>query len=469
MHPTVLSEIVHAYDIRGVYPVEINEEVFFTFGQAFGTYAICHGSPESANNNIAVGRDNRPSGESLMKSFIGGLISTGCSVTDLGIVTTPMVNFSEYTSGVSAGVSITASHNKPEFNGLKISFNKKPFLPKGYQELKKFIEIGKFEKGKGKLKKEDIWPKYKEHILQLVKVPHKLRIVIDSGNGTTGLFAPDLFKSLGCEIIELYTESDGTFPNHLPYPQVEAYYKKLSQTIREAKADFGIAFDGDGDRLGVYDEKGNFVQSDFLGAIFAASILERKSGENIVVNVGTSSAASDYVERHGGKIVYSKTGYPFMMNTMQKVRSPFGAELSGHFYFKDEYYGFGDATYAAARFCQIIGEKKVAVSQLVHTFPKVYATEEVRVNLPERTDKEKLIEKVKEEIIRKYPEAKINLTDGVLFTLPNGSWGLIRLSNTENVLSLRAESKKGAGLKQVALLMEELLGAQGVIFNWKQV
>ncbi|MBI2590471.1 MAG: phosphomannomutase/phosphoglucomutase [Candidatus Blackburnbacteria bacterium] len=469
MLPSLTSGMFHAYDIRGVYPEEINEDVFFALGQAFGTYVICHGSANVSNNSIAVGRDNRPSGEDLSKSFIEGLLSTGCGVTNLGIVTTPMANFSEYTSGVSAGVSITASHNKPEFNGLKISFNKKPFSTKDYQELAKIIKIGKFEKGKGKLQKEDIWPSYKEQILQLIKMPRKLKIVIDSGNGTTGLFAPDLFRSLGCEVIELYTESDGTFPNHLPYPQLTDNYKNLSYSIKENKADFGLAFDGDGDRLGIYDEKGFFVQDDLLGAIFAASILEKKPGESMVVNVGTSSAATTYIEKHGGKVVYSKTGYPFMMNTMQKANSPFGAELSGHFYFKDEYYGFGDATYAAARFCQIIGEKKVAVSQLVHTFPKVYATEEVRVNLPERADKEKLIEKVKEEIIKKYPEARINLTDGVLFTFPNSSWGLIRLSNTENVLSLRAEAKNGIGLKKVVLLMEELLGAQGVIFNWKQV
>ncbi|MBI4029458.1 MAG: phosphomannomutase/phosphoglucomutase [Candidatus Blackburnbacteria bacterium] len=469
MVPTVSAEIFHAYDIRGVYPALINEDVFFALGQAFGTYVICHGSANLSKNNIAVGRDNRSSGESLMKSFIGGLISTGCTVTDLGIVITPMVNFSEYTWKVSAGVSITASHNRPEFNGLKISFNKKPFSVKDYQELEKIIKIGKFEEDKGKPKKEDVWPRYKEQILQLVKVPQKLKIVIDSGNGTTGLFAPDLFRSLGCEVVELFTKSDGSFPNHLPYPQLTENYKKLSNSIKENKADFGLAFDGDGDRLGVYDEKGFFVQDDLLGAIFAASILEKKQGENIVVNIGTSSAAITYLERHGGKAVYSKTGYPFVMNTMQKVNSPFGAELSGHFYFKDEYFGFGDAMYAAARFCQIIAEKGVTVSQLMHAFPKVYATEEVRLDVPRDIDKDKLIEKVKDEIVQRHPDAKINLTDGVWFTLPNGSWGSLRSSNTENVLSVRAEAKSSGELKKVVSLVEELLGSQGVTFNWKQV
>lgn len=454
------------YDIRGVYPDSINEEVFFALGQAFGTYACCRGSLDFSRNNIAVGRDNRISGESLSKSFIDGVLQTGCNVVDLGIVITPIVNFAEYESNLIASVSITASHNKPEYNGLKISFNKTPFSPKEYEELFKIIKIGKVEKGKGRLKKTDLWPQYKNNILGSTKVSRKLKVVIDTGNGTTGLFAPEFFGDLGCEVIELFTDSDGTFPNHLPYPQMTQSYRQLSDTIRKNKADFGLAFDGDGDRLGVYGEKGNFVQDDLLGAILAASILEKNPGGNIVVNVGTSSAASRYIEKHGGKVVYSKTGYPYVMSTMRKVNSLFGAELSGHFYFKDKYFGFSDALYAAARFCQIIAEKQVAVSQLTQAFPKVYTTEEMRVSLPEGVNKEKIIEKAKVEILQKYPEAKVNLTDGVWFTLSNGSWGLLRPSNTENVLSVRAEAKSKDALKTVESMITKVLTDQGVLFNW---
>lgn len=461
MNSQVPFEIFKMYDIRGVYGNDLTDEVALEIGKAAGTYFLKNGV-----SSVVVGCDNRVSGPSLKEAFIVGLLSTGCSVVDIGVVITPMVYFSWYELDSEAAVSVTASHNPPEYNGFKITFKKKPMIGLQYQEILKIVQGGTFLQGAGSCEDHNLWPAYKKRILGDIKVPRPLRVVIDTGNGTASLFAPELFKELGCEVIELFTESDGRFPNHPPYPQKTEYYSELIKNMKDKKAEAGLAFDGDGDRVGVYDEQGNFIQNDLLAMLFARDILKNYQGGSVVVNTSTSRVVLEDMENHGGRPVIWKTGYPFITEKMRELSAPFGAEISGHFFFNDRYFGFDDALYAAARFLELLGKGNAPASKLLVDAPIFASTPEFRIEVPVGEDRFKIADEIGKELKVKFPETSILDFDGVRFSFPDKSWGLIRPSNTEPLLTGRAEAKDEKRLAILKSIIKAELAKYSINLNW---
>lgn len=456
-----LSSIFHTYDIRGVYGQELTDDLSELIGKATGTFYRRSGVEE-----VVVGRDNRPSGVQLTKRFIVGLRSTGCNVVDLGVVTTPMVYSSWYLLKADAAASITASHNPAPYNGIKLTFKKQGLFGKQYQIIKNIILRNDFEEGSGSVDTLDIFPLYQKELIKDLKIAKKLKIVIDCGNGTTSLFAPKILNSIGVEVVELFTRSDGTFPNHDPYPQKTELYKTLAQTIRRTKADFGIAYDGDGDRMGIYDENGQFVQNDIIGALFARQILEKHKGANIVFNISASMAVLEAIKDSGGNPILWKTGYPFIVSKMKETGAYFGAEISGHFFFKDRYFGYDDGLYASLRFIELMSRSSQSVSQIVQSLPRYFASPEFRVEVPKDEDKKKIVDEIAQEVVKDFPEAEILSFDGIRFTLPNKSWGLIRPSNTEPMLSGRAEAKNKEDLRKIQDYISQKLAKFGIELKW---
>lgn len=460
---TVKESIFRMYDIRGIYGEDLTDEACLEIGKGLGTFFL-----ENSQNKVFVGRDNRISGESVYKSLTSGLISTGCNVVNLGVVINPLVYFSWHHLDSNACVIITASHNPPQYNGFKCSLNKKPLVQEDYQRIKEICLKKTYAQGKGKVTSVSVWENYKKMILSSIHLNRKIKIAIDCGNGTTSLYAPELFTSLGCEVIPLFCESDGTFPNHTPYPQKTEFYEVLKKTVKKEKCDCGIAFDGDGDRIGIYDENGNFVENDRLAMIFAREICQNNPGTRIVMNISTSLSVIEYIKSCGGDFIIWKTGYPFISEKMKEVNALFGGEISGHFFFRDKYFGYDDALYAATRILEILSNTPHTLSQLVQKLPKYYETREFRVPVPENSDKFEIIEKIKTNIISKFPEAEIIDFDGIRFSFPYG-WGLIRASNTEPLITGRAEAKTPEKLEEIKNLIKNLLFEQKVILDWEKI
>lgn len=457
----ISSEIFKMYDIRGIYGKDLTEKTAESIGKAAGTYF-----KGSGVSKIIVGRDNRVSGVSLQQSLVKGILSTGCDAVDIGLVITPMTYFSWYRLDAGATIMVTASHNPAEYNGFKMTLNKKAVLGDQYQELLKIIQDNNFEKGEGRVTKADIWQEYKENILKGIKLEKSLKVVVDTGNGTTSLYAPQLFRELGCEVIELFTESDGNFPNHLPYPQKSEYYTDLAQKIKETGADCGLAFDGDGDRLGLYNEQGNFIQNDLSAVIFARDILSNNPGSTIVMNISTSMAVVEDVQAQGGKLFLWKTGYPFITEKMKELGARFGGEISGHFFFADRYFGYDDALYSGARFLEILSRSNKLASKLLDRAPDYFSTPEFRVELEDGLDKNVIMNNIKEDVKSQFSEAEILDFDGVRFTLPDKSWGLIRPSNTEPLLAGRAEAKTKERLAEIKSTISKILSSQKINLSW---
>lgn len=383
---TLPSSIFYSYDIRGKYGEDLTDNIALYVGKALGTFVACH-IESHTSPSVCVGRDSRPSGKNLTESFIKGLLSTRCDVVDLGIATTPIVNFSEYTLKVSAGISVTASHNDKEYNGFKISFNKKPFSQKDYQELRKIVEIGKFEKGEGRVESKDITREYLNNIYNSIKVDRN---------------------------------------------KVERLSKELH-----------ISQDQDGDRLIVKD-----VKPDLINAILAASILE-KNRTAIVLNIAASLSVIEYIKKHGGHVILSKTGYPNIMEMMDKNNALFGGEISGHYFFKDKHFGYSDGLYSAARLCEVLITKEVSLSQLIKQIPQYPSTPEIRVELPGNKNAHTVVKELIREAHIAFPNADFLEIDGVRITLHDKSWFLIRASGTENVISTRVEAKTKKDLEEL--------------------
>lgn len=451
------------YDIRGVYGEDLTDEIALLIGKGLGTYL-----QEKDVSKIAVGRDNRTSGEKVAKNFIDGLLSTGVNVTYFDYVLNPHIYFSWYAMDFNAGVIVTASHNPSKYNGFKFSLNKKPMLGDDYQNILKICQSNNFKIGQGKIENGEIWTKYKENILKTVNLGKKLKIAIDCGNGTAGMFAPMILRELGCEVIEIFCESDGNFPNHTPYPQKIEYYSLLRKTIVEEKCDTGLSLDGDGDRLGIFDEKGNFIEADRLAIIFVQDICQKNTNKKIVMNVSTSLSLIDYVKSVGGEFTFSKTGYPYVTQKMAEVGAIFGGEISGHFFFKDKYFGFDDALYSGIRLLEILANAETTLSGMINKLPRYHETREFRIEIPPGIDKYDVIHKIKKEIKNEYENVEILDFDGVRFSFPE-SWGLIRPSNTEPLLTGRAEAKTKERLEDVKGIIKEKLGKYGVLLDWNKI
>jgi len=432
--------IFREYDIRGIVDKDLTDEVVELIGRGFGTYIS-----EKGARSISVGGDVRLSTNRFIEKLIKGINECGISVINIGQVPTPVQYFSMYELDVDGGVMITGSHNPPEFNGFKLSLFNAPVFGPEIQKIKEIITSGKFTNGIGSSKELDIKQKYQDYLLQNIKIKKPLKVVIDSGNGAGSLVAHKLFKDLGVETIDLFDTPDGNFPNHHPDPTVEENIQQLIETVRENKADLGIGYDGDADRIGVVDENGDIIWGDKLMILFSKEILKNNPGSNIIFEVKCSQALPEMIEKFGGKPVMWKTGHSILKKRMKELNSPLAGEMSGHLFFADRYFGYDDAIYASARLVELLSNTDKKLSELLEDVPKYFSTPEIRVETESDEVKFEIAEKAKQYFSDNY---KVIDVDGVRILFGDG-WGLVRASNTQPVLVLRFEARTKERLEEI--------------------
>jgi phosphomannomutase/phosphoglucomutase len=431
------------YDVRGVVGRELTDELAYHLGRAYATLA-----PPSST--IAVGRDCRKSGESLSQNLIRGLNDSGLNVFDLGVCPTPLTYFSAFHYDVAGTIMVTGSHNPPEYNGFKIGLDRKTIFGEAIQNLRNLVERsvrGDFpiSKNRGNTTLVPIIEPYLKWVTQNAKPNlEKKRVVIDAGNGTAGNVAPLLLRALGAEVIELYCELDGSFPNHHPDPTVHENLEDLIQKVRETGADFGLAFDGDSDRLGVVDEKGRPFFGDELMVVFSRALLQERPGTTIISEVKSSNRLFDDIHARGGKPLMWKTGHSIIKAKMKETGALLAGEMSGHIFFADRYFGFDDGIYAALRFYEIAAQSPAAVSTFIRGLPDAVATPELRLDCPDEK-KFLVVERARTILGQRYP---ISTVDGVRVDF-GGAWGLVRASNTQPVLVLRFEAPNERRLLEI--------------------
>jgi phosphomannomutase/phosphoglucomutase len=456
-------EIFREYDIRGIADRDLTPAVIESLGLAFAQYL-----KQKGISAITVGFDARISSPRLCENIVQGLAQGGMDVTIIGLCPTPALYFSLYHLSPGAGVMITGSHNPPEFNGFKLCVNRETIYGEEIQKLKRIMTNGIAKTGEepfGSVARYPILPAYIGHLKNLFKNNGelRLRIVLDAGNGTAGLAAPEAVRAMGCDVIELFSEPDGLFPNHHPDPTIPGNLTVLRETVLAHEADAGIAFDGDSDRIGVIDEKGNILWGDQLMIIFSRDILGERPGSTFVSEVKCSQIMYDDIRSHGGTAVMWKTGHSLIKAKMKEVHAAMAGEMSGHLFFADRYFGFDDAIYAACRIVEIIKKLKAkqgstsSLSRMLADLPKSFNTPEIRFDCPESI-KFKVVEKAKElfsqgEGLSQKPREVITV-DGIRAIFENG-WGLIRASNTQPVLVMRFEATDPATLESIKKIMEQ--------------
>ncbi|EMT39966.1 phosphoglucosamine mutase [Thermoanaerobacter thermohydrosulfuricus] len=443
------------YDIRGVWGEDLTAETAEIIGKAFGTYVRQKGIKD-----VLVGRDNRLSSRPIRDALIKGLTFTGCDVLDVGVLTTPAFYYSNVLYNYQAGMMITASHNPPQFNGFKVMVGPSTIYGDELKKLYYIAEKGEFEKGTGNVKYAYPINSYINMIKEKVKLgDRKLKVVVDCGNGTGSYFYPDVIYNLGCEVYPLYCESDPTFPNHFPDPVKEENLKDLIEEVKRVKADLGIAFDGDGDRIGVVDDKGNIIWGDMLMILYWREIMKKHPGADAIVEVKCSQALVEEIERLGGKPIFFKTGHSLIKAKMKELGAVFTGEMSGHMFFADEYYGFDDAAYAAARLLRILSNTDKSLSELLADVPKYPATPEIRLEC----DDEKKFDVVKG-VTEYFKEKGYDIidVDGARVLFDEG-WGLVRASNTGPELIVRCEAKTKEKLEEIKKELSEALAKFGVV------
>lgn len=464
--------IFRQYDLRGTEKEGLDEGFAHRLGLAFAKFLKKQVKKEKLK--VSVGRDVRLNSPYLAKSLIQGLRENGIEVLELEVCPTPLLYFSLFTLPVNGGIMITGSHNPPEYNGFKVCVGKETISGEEIQKLKElFYQINPKENLKVKslanAEKIDIvqqYLSYMEKEFTFLKELPELKVAVDCGNGTGGLVAPEILRKVGCEVIELFTKPDGNFPNHHPDPTVIENLKDLQETVIKEKCDFGLAFDGDADRLGVVNEEGKIIFGDKLLAIFAESVLKEKPNAKVISEVKCSQLVYQEIERLGGKPIMWKTGHSLIKKKMKEENAPLAGEMSGHFFFSDRYFGYDDAIYAALRLVEVLKEKKLKrpeskLSYLLAHFPSTFATPEIRIDCPEEK-KNKSVEEIKEKLL-KHQHAKLmpiikdlNFVDGVRVTFENG-WGLIRASNTQAALVMRFEANSERFLKEYQSFIEKRL------------
>ena len=451
----VSQNIFRQYDIRGIVGSDLDEEVAAAIGRAYAAYLLNHG----VSGAVAVGRDNRPSGQALGQALIGGLTGSGIDVRDIGVVPTPLLYWALHHLPVVGGIQITGSHNPPEYNGFKMSVGTGSLHGDEIQALYSLVQRGEFPTGAGRVTNAEVIEPYIEDVVTRVgSLSRPLRVVADCGNGVGSLVAPRLLTRLGAELTELFCESDGSFPNHHPDPTVVENLHDLMAAVTACRADVGVAFDGDADRLGVIDERGGIVWGDHILILYARDVLERTGrGQKIIFDVKCSQALPDAITKAGGVPVMWKTGHSLIKEKMRELHAPLAGEMSGHMFFSEGFYGHDDALYGAARFLRIVADSGNYVTQLLADVPKFISTPELRVECPEDR-KFGVVDAAVRHFAAKYDVLDV---DGVRVQFGDG-WGLIRASNTQPVLVLRFEARTPERLRLIREEFEEWLRQQGV-------
>jgi len=447
--------IFREYDIRGVAGKDLTDEVATAVAGAFAAFL----AEKGVKGALSVGRDNRPSGGSLHRALVAGLLASGINVVDVGIVPTPLAYWSQHKLDVVGGIQITGSHNPPEYNGFKLGLHTNSIYGADIQHIYDLAVAGKFPKGKGSLREERIIDRYIDDITGRVgKLSRDVKVILDCGNGAGSLVAPKLFPKLGIKPRCLFCESEGTFPNHHPDPTVAKNLEPLIAAVKKDGADLGIAFDGDADRIGVVDDRGEIIWGDYLLIIYARDALARTGkGQSIVFDVKASQALPDAVEKAGGIPVMWKTGHSVIEKKMHDTHAPVGGEMSGHMFFTEGFYGFDDALYGAARLLRIIADSGKNIRELLADVPRFVSTPEIRVDCPD-DKKFGIVEEAKKYFGSKY---KVITVDGVRVLFGDG-WGLIRASNTQPVIVMRFEARTKEQLDLIQSEMQGWLRSKGV-------
>ena len=452
---SIAKEIFRQYDIRGIVGRDLHPETAEAIGRAYAAYLARH----EIRGAVAVGRDNRPSGKPLRDALVRGLTECGVDVVDVGIVPTPLLYWSLHNVDVVGGIQITGSHNPSEYNGFKLSVGKGSLHGEEIGALYHLIVAGRFPSGRGKVREEAVIERYIADVMARVgKLSRPLKVVADCGNGAGALVAPELLRAIGARLVTLFCESDGTFPNHHPDPTVVENLQDLVAAVHRERADIGIAFDGDADRIGVIDEKGGIGWGDHVLILYARDVLERTGrGQSIIFDVKCSQALPDAIKKAGGNPVMWKTGHSLIKDKMKELGAPIAGEMSGHMFFTEGFYGHDDALYGAARLLRIVADSGKSVTELLADVPKFVSTPELRVEVPEAI-KFDLVDRAVRHFSSRHDTVGV---DGVRVNFGDG-WGLIRASNTQPVLVTRFEARTSERLSAIRQEMEGWLRAQGV-------
>ncbi|GHV53092.1 phosphomannomutase [Deltaproteobacteria bacterium] len=442
----ITKQTFRAYDIRGIVGLDFDTEWVHCLGNAVGALFRREGRTKAV-----VGFDCRESSTEYADALICGLCATGVSVINIGMVPTPFVYYAIKHFDTHAGVMVTASHNPSEYNGFKVWCGDSTLYNEGIDELRRLMLGASFPSGKGDVVRADIFPAYLDDVERRVTAKKRLRVVVDGGNGSAGEYCAALLEALGAEVVRIFCNADGKFPNHHPDPVVEKNMAQLRQKVLAEKADFGIGLDGDGDRIGALDNKGRLLFGDELLALFAREVLSRKPGSVILGDVKCSHRLFHDIAEHGGEGVMCATGHSFMKAKMRELSAQLGGEMSGHMFFADGWYGFDDALFAAARLLAILAESAVPLSALPG-WPKSFVTPELQVPCPDAV-KSNVVRKARAFFASRYETLE---TDGVRLVFPDG-WGLVRASNTQPALVLRFEAESAERLAAIRALVEQPL------------
>ncbi|MEE3286611.1 MAG: phosphomannomutase/phosphoglucomutase [Pseudomonadota bacterium] len=441
-------EIFKAYDIRGIVGQSLTPDIVEQIGQAIGTEALAAG-----DNAVVVGRDGRLSGPAISSALMDGICATGCHAVDIGVVPTPLTYFATHALKIGSAVSVTGSHNPPDYNGLKVMIGTHTLAADRIQDLRQRIEDQDFAVGVGERRAQDVVPEYLDRVVGDIQMKRPLRVVTDCGNGVAGMAAPQLMRDIGCDVIELFSEVDGTFPNHHPDPSVADNLASLIETVHHEKADLGLAFDGDGDRLGVVTDTGQVIWPDRQMILFARDILSRNPGAKIIYDVKCTRLLPEAIEQAGGEALMWKTGHSFIKAKLRETGGAFGGEMSGHLFFKERWYGFDDALYAAARLCEVLSGDSRLPSTVFAEIPDTVNTPELRIEMQEGEHHALIRELVAQ---GDFSGGDLCNIDGVRVDFEDG-FGLARASNTTPTVILRFEADTEPALRRIQNLYREQL------------
>ena len=436
----ISESIFKAYDIRGIVDETLTLEAVELIGKAYGSEA-----KSQSQQTVVIARDGRLSSPKISEALSRGLRSTGCDVIDVGMVPTPVLYFATHLLKTGTGIMITGSHNPPKYNGLKMVMAGHTLYGEAIQDLLARIKKSDFVTGEGNFSEQNISENYLDQICSDVKLKKPLKIAVDSGNGVAGELAPELFKRMGCEVIELFSEIDGNFPNHHPDPSKLENLIDLEKAVDENKVDLGLAFDGDGDRVGIIDNKKNIIWPDRQMMLYAEDVLSRNPGAQIIFDIKSSNHLAKEIEKMGGEALMWKTGHSFIKAKMKETGALLAGEMSGHIFFKERWFGFDDGLYSAARMLEILSQKDQPADEVFSALPDSCNTPELQIQF-EEGEHYKFMDKLKS--VADFGDADIFTIDGMRVNYDFG-WGLIRPSNTTPCLVLRFEADTEDGLQKV--------------------
>jgi len=439
-------QVFRQYDIRGVVDEQINKDTYFLIGKGFGSYLKKQGL-----STIVIGGDARHSTRSFMDAFIEGALQTGCNVTDIGIVATPILYFAIWKLKSDGGAMVTASHNPSQYNGCKLNLGLGSVYAEELQRLLKLIQAEEFASGQGNLTKNStIEEEYISYVTHNIHIERPVKLIVDGGNGMGGPYLPEILRRKGCEVIEMYCDPDGDFPNHHPDPTVEKNMLDLSRAVVDAGYELGIGLDGDSDRIGVVDEKGKMLFGDQILNILARDYLRANPGQKVIADVKCSMNLFNDIKARGGEPIMYKTGHANIKMYMKEAGVEFAGEMSGHVFLADRWLGFDDAIYVSCRFIEIVSQSLVPVSEFLADQPKLFNTPELHTKCADER-KFQVVAKVCDEF--KAEGYDVNDIDGARITFADG-WGLIRASNTTPVLVTRYEALTAERMQEIQALVE---------------